>query len=124
MPSVYTSLANSQVHFLALFLVVRSYGIRHASIKDARVGFLVERWGWPSVFWLLFAIGCCLLLLVFFAMEETYRDESVWGPGDGHDPAVEDIDEKAQGTPPVTEEKMLNPFASLVSLIYANFLDI
>lgn len=42
-------------------------------------GFLVERWGWPSVFWLLFVIGCLLLLLVVFAMEETYREESVWG---------------------------------------------
>lgn len=42
-------------------------------------GFLVERWGWRSVFWLLFVIGCLLLLLVVFAMEETYREESVWG---------------------------------------------
>ncbi|ORY98745.1 major facilitator superfamily domain-containing protein [Syncephalastrum racemosum] len=79
-------------------------------------GFLVERWGWPSVFWLLFAIGCCLLLLVFFTMEETYRDESVWGPGDGHDPGVEDIDEKSEGPPAVTEEKILNPLSSLMLL--------
>ncbi|KAI8970481.1 major facilitator superfamily domain-containing protein [Mycotypha africana] len=42
-------------------------------------GYLVERWGWRSVFWLLFVIGCILLLLVFFAMEETYRQESIWG---------------------------------------------
>ncbi|KAI8089220.1 major facilitator superfamily domain-containing protein [Halteromyces radiatus] len=41
-------------------------------------GFLVERWGWRSVFWMLFAIGCVSLLLIVFVMEETYRQETKW----------------------------------------------
>ncbi|CEP09487.1 hypothetical protein [Parasitella parasitica] len=89
-------------------------------------GYLVERWGWRSVFWLLFVFGCILLLLVVFAMEETYREESVWGK---ESKAVTQNDEK-QGTTvtenekleleseqnTVTEPKMMNPFASLALL--------
>lgn len=79
-------------------------------------GYLVERWGWRSVFWLLFVFGCLILLLVFFAMEETYREESVWGK--------EEYAEKKGETTPATldeqltvvESKSMNPLASLVSL--------
>ena len=74
-------------------------------------GFLVERWGWQSVFWLLFVIGCLLLLLVFFTMEETYRDEKVWGKS-----AMIELepDQKSENT--VVEAKMVNPLASLALL--------
>lgn len=70
----------------------------------------MERWGWPSVFWLLFVIGCILLLLVVFVMEETYRDEAVWGKGEyeGYD-----SDEKSEQTA-VVSDKMVNPLAALV----------
>ncbi|KAI8349231.1 major facilitator superfamily domain-containing protein [Choanephora cucurbitarum] len=83
-------------------------------------GFLVERWGWPSVFWLLFCIGCILLLLVFFAMEETYRQESVWGkeskvPGEKEESnAVVNKDTSEENT--MVETKMVNPLASLALL--------
>ncbi|KAI7848170.1 major facilitator superfamily domain-containing protein [Circinella umbellata] len=74
-------------------------------------GFLVERWGWQSVFWLLFVIGCLLLLLVFFTMEETYRDEKIWGKS----AMVEfEPDQKSENT--VVETKMVNPLASLALL--------
>lgn len=75
-------------------------------------GFLVERWGWPSVFWLLFVIGCILLLLVVFTMEETYRDESIWGKEYDANKQF-DPDEKSDNT--VVADKMVNPLASLVS---------
>lgn len=74
-------------------------------------GFLVERWGWPSVFWLLFVIGCILLLLVVFTMEETYRDESIWGKEYDANKQF-DPDEKSDNT--VVADKMVNPLASLV----------
>ncbi|RCH77940.1 hypothetical protein CU098_002304, partial [Rhizopus stolonifer] len=86
-------------------------------------GFLVERWGWQSVFWLLFCFGCILLLLVFFAMEETYRQESIWGK-ESKATALEDI-ETDKITPPVQdvseqntmiESKMINPLSSLALL--------
>lgn len=95
-------------------------------------GYLVERWGWRSVFWLLFVFGCVLLALVVFAMEETYREESVWGKDSkavinkneqDHDEekmpsyAVaenEQLDGSEQNT--VTETGMMNPLASLALL--------
>ncbi|KAI8150206.1 major facilitator superfamily domain-containing protein [Fennellomyces sp. T-0311] len=74
-------------------------------------GFLVERWGWQSVFWLLFVLGCLLLLLVVFAMEETYREEKVWGKGT----MVElEPDQKSETT--AVETKMVNPLSSLALL--------
>ncbi|KAI9484326.1 major facilitator superfamily domain-containing protein [Zychaea mexicana] len=74
-------------------------------------GFLVERWGWQSVFWLLFVIGCILLLLVVFVMEETYREEDKWGKNG----MVEiDPDQKTEET--AVESKMVNPLASLALL--------
>ncbi|KAI8646559.1 major facilitator superfamily domain-containing protein [Parasitella parasitica] len=89
-------------------------------------GYLVERWGWRSVFWLLFVFGCILLALVVFAMEETYREESVWGK---ESKAVTRSDEKQDSTVTenekleieseqntVAEAKMMNPFASLALL--------
>lgn len=83
-------------------------------------GFLVERWGWPSVFWLLFVIGCILLLLVVFTMEETYRDESIWGKEYDANKQF-DPDEKSDNT--VVADKMVNPLASLVSFgIYPEFM--
>ncbi|ORX52678.1 MFS general substrate transporter [Hesseltinella vesiculosa] len=60
-------------------------------------GYLVERWDWPSVFWLLFVIGCLLLLMVVFLMEETYRDEGRWN--------------KAENV--VKKDEPINPLASL-----------
>lgn len=75
-------------------------------------GFLVERWGWPSVFWLLFVIGCILLLLVVFTMEETYRDESIWGKEYDANKQF-DPDEKSDNT--VVADKMVNPLSALVS---------
>lgn len=78
-------------------------------------GYLVERWGWRSVFWILFVFGCLLLMLVFFAMEETYREEAVWGKED----YLENKEEKESGdvSEQVTavEKKSMNPLASLVS---------
>ncbi|KAF7732082.1 hypothetical protein EC973_006337 [Apophysomyces ossiformis] len=74
-------------------------------------GFLVERWGWPSVFWLLFMIGCLLLLLVLFAMEETYRDEQVWGRDDGVEAKIESNDSAT-----LTGKTWGNPLASLALL--------
>ena len=83
-------------------------------------GYLVERWGWRSVFWLLFVFGCILLFLVFFAMEETYREESVWGKS-----CLDPVEiEKSEGQDStalsedqtVVESKMMNPFASLALL--------
>ncbi|CDS12234.1 hypothetical protein LRAMOSA04429 [Lichtheimia ramosa] len=76
-------------------------------------GFLVERWGWPSVFWLLFVIGCILLLLVVFTMEETYRDESIWGKEYDANKQF-DPDEKSDNT--VVADKMVNPLSALALL--------
>ncbi|KAI7873618.1 major facilitator superfamily domain-containing protein [Mucor mucedo] len=76
-------------------------------------GYLVERWGWRSVFWLLFVFGCILLLLVFFAMEETYREESVWGK-DGTEET--NINEKQETDSTIVETKRMNPLASLALL--------
>ncbi|KAI8060588.1 major facilitator superfamily domain-containing protein [Gongronella butleri] len=66
-------------------------------------GFLVEQWDWPSVFWMLFVIGCILLLLIAFTMEETYRDEARWNalPGDDEKPVA---------------KRTMNPLASLALL--------
>ncbi|GAA5815154.1 hypothetical protein MFLAVUS_008660 [Mucor flavus] len=78
-------------------------------------GYLVERWGWRSVFWLLFVFGCILLLLVFFAMEETYREESVWGK-EASDPSQKTVpatDQKNETESTVIEVKRMNPLASL-----------
>ncbi|KAI8391126.1 major facilitator superfamily domain-containing protein [Radiomyces spectabilis] len=75
-------------------------------------GYLVERWGWRSVFWLLFVIGCLLLLLIIFAMEETYRDEKVWGKHGGL--KEKEPDEKSDET--AIDQKMINPLASLALL--------
>ncbi|KAG1115396.1 hypothetical protein G6F42_013948 [Rhizopus arrhizus] len=96
-------------------------------------GYLVERWGWRSVFWLLFVFGCILLALVVFAMEETYREESIWGKeskaisdsknedvGNEKQPSLvlndeqQQVDTSEQNT--MTEVKMMNPFASLALL--------
>ncbi|EPB81186.1 hypothetical protein HMPREF1544_12108 [Mucor circinelloides 1006PhL] len=96
-------------------------------------GYLVERWGWRSVFWLLFVFGCILLALVVFAMEETYREESIWGkeskavidsknedadnekqPNLVSDNEQLQVDTSEQNT--MTETKMMNPFASLALL--------
>lgn len=84
-------------------------------------GYLVERWGWRSVFWLLFVFGCILLLLVFFAMEETYREESVWGkssldPVEGEKAEIESAADAASSEDrTVVESKVMNPLASLVN---------
>ncbi|GAA5802913.1 hypothetical protein HPULCUR_008388 [Helicostylum pulchrum] len=79
-------------------------------------GYLVERWGWRSVFWLMFVFGCILLLLVFFAMEETYREETVWGK-EASDPSETTVpttlDQKNETESTVIEVKRMNPFASL-----------
>jgi MFS family permease len=103
-------------------------------------GYLVERWGWRSVFWLLFAFGCVLLLLVVFAMEETYREESVWGKESASNDSLEkvvNVDQEEQEEKTVTipspegdetetativssktetASKMMNPLASLALL--------
>lgn len=92
-------------------------------------GYLVERWGWRSVFWLLFVFGCILLALVLFAMEETYREESVWGKESKAIEKNEDQDDEKRSNPvdendqldtseqnTMTESKMMNPFASLALL--------
>ena len=71
-------------------------------------GFLVERWGWRSVFWLLFVIGCLLLLLVLFTMEETYRDKKVWNKN-----VVVELESDKKSEITVVEMKMVNPLASL-----------
>lgn len=87
-------------------------------------GYLVERWGWRSVFWLLFVFGCILLLLVVFAMEETYREEAVWGKESSKE-QIEDVDEnpishvidnKNETASTVVESKRMNPLASLALL--------
>ncbi|KAI7905292.1 major facilitator superfamily domain-containing protein [Cokeromyces recurvatus] len=91
-------------------------------------GYLVERWGWRSVFWLLFVLGCILLLLVFFVMEETYREESVWGKEcktvdnyiDNEKTqrmsvaADQELASSEQNT--IVESKMMNPLSSLALL--------
>lgn len=92
-------------------------------------GYLVERWGWRSVFWLLFVFGCILLAMVVFAMEETYREESVWGKESKAIEKNKDQDDEKRSNPvdesdqldiseqnTVTESKMMNPFASLALL--------
>ncbi|KAI9342730.1 major facilitator superfamily domain-containing protein [Pilaira anomala] len=87
-------------------------------------GYLVERWGWRSVFWLLFVFGCILLLLVVFTMEETYREEAVWGKESSKE-QIEDVDEnpishvidnKNETASTVVESKRMNPLASLALL--------
>ncbi|KAI8989946.1 major facilitator superfamily domain-containing protein [Pilobolus umbonatus] len=84
-------------------------------------GYLVERWGWRSVFWLLFVFGCILLLLVVFAMEETYREEAVWGKeciygkdnGSEKRISVDDQMETLSQAKTTTQSGMMNPLASL-----------
>jgi MFS family permease len=113
-------------------------------------GYLVERWGWRSVFWLLFVFGCLLLLLVVFAMEETYREESVWGKEcktaavDLQEASIDNehctaaITGEQQGNEKriaeitgehldvseqntIVESKMMNPLASLVKIMLTHF---
>lgn len=92
-------------------------------------GYLVERWGWRSVFWLLFVFGCILLLMVFFAMEETYRQESVWGKSsldsmEGEKAEIESVgDAPSSEDRTVVESKVMNPLASLVKQIQITIID-
>ncbi|PHZ14777.1 MFS general substrate transporter [Rhizopus microsporus ATCC 52813] len=79
-------------------------------------GYLVERWGWRSVFWLLFVFGCLILLLIFFAMEETYREESVWGKEEYTEKKGETIPATLDEQLTVVESKTMNPLASLALL--------
>ncbi|KAG1462865.1 hypothetical protein G6F46_003942 [Rhizopus delemar] len=82
-------------------------------------GYLVERWGWRSVFWILFVFGCLLLALVFFAMEETYREESIWGKEDYVEKTNEkeelDVGNRSEQVTAV-ETPTMNPLASLALL--------
>ncbi|KAI8339108.1 major facilitator superfamily domain-containing protein [Chlamydoabsidia padenii] len=75
-------------------------------------GLLIERWGWRSVFWMLFAIGCLSLLLIFLVMEETYRDETRWNT-DKEDTAMND---KASSTETIGTPKTMNPLSALALL--------
>ncbi|KAI9481026.1 MAG: major facilitator superfamily domain-containing protein [Benjaminiella poitrasii] len=89
-------------------------------------GYLVERWGWQSVFWLLFVFGCILLALVFFVMEETYREESTWGkeskaiinhfPEEEKTTSTEDPDMILSEQNTIVETKMMNPLSALTLL--------
>ncbi|CAO3631137.1 unnamed protein product [Cunninghamella blakesleeana] len=81
-------------------------------------GFLVERWGWRSVFWLLFAMGCVLLLIIVFAMEETYRDEDRWNKNIDDSGMESNSDQKSTSSEnQVTKKsKSLNPLAPLALL--------
>ncbi|CAO3601373.1 unnamed protein product [Absidia cylindrospora] len=82
-------------------------------------GFLVERWGWQSVFWMLFIIGCLSLALILFVMEETYRDENKWN-AIKDDKENDDTDvEQEKGLSNETlvlSTRTMNPLASLALL--------
>jgi len=41
-------------------------------------GFLTEAGGWEAIFWLLFALGAAMVVVMFFFMEESYRDEELY----------------------------------------------
>jgi hypothetical protein len=41
-------------------------------------GFLTEAGGWEAIFWLLFALGAAMVTIMFFFMEESYRDEELY----------------------------------------------
>ncbi|GAB5585232.1 hypothetical protein Unana1_00132 [Umbelopsis nana] len=41
-------------------------------------GFLTEAGGWEAIFWLLFALGAAMVVVMFFFMEESYRDEDLY----------------------------------------------
>ncbi|KAI8584583.1 hypothetical protein K450DRAFT_217006 [Umbelopsis ramanniana AG] len=41
-------------------------------------GFLTEAGGWEAIFWLLFALGAAMAVVMFFFMEESFRDEELY----------------------------------------------
>ncbi|CAO3592564.1 unnamed protein product [Absidia cylindrospora] len=79
-------------------------------------GFLVERWGWRSVFWMLFAIGCLSLVLVLFVMEETYREEKKWNASKEDSDLDIGQDKTPSNETVAPSAKTMNPLASLVLL--------
>ncbi|ORZ20437.1 major facilitator superfamily domain-containing protein [Absidia repens] len=79
-------------------------------------GFLVERWGWRSVFWMLFAIGCLSLALVLFVMEETYREEKKWNTSKEDSDLDIGQDNASSNETVAPPRKTMNPLASLVLL--------
>ncbi|CAO3629707.1 unnamed protein product [Cunninghamella echinulata] len=79
-------------------------------------GFLVERWGWRSVFWLLFVMGCLLLVSIIFVMEETYRVEDFWNKTIDDSGMESNNDQRSIPSEKTVAKKSLNPFAPLLLL--------
>ena len=79
-------------------------------------GFLTEAGGWQAIFWLLFALGAAMAVIMFFLMEESYRDEELYAkPQDiklGDEAGTPDTDEL---TITFKRSKTMNLLAPLVS---------
>lgn len=86
-------------------------------------GFLTEAGGWEAIFWLLFALGAFMVVVMFFFMEESYRDESYYNQTvekdgeEGEEIGLEDIGKAGDSdnqTITVVKSKKMNLLAPLV----------
>lgn len=77
---------------------------------------MTEAGGWEAIFWLLFALGAAMVVVMFFFMEESYRDEELYTK---KEEAEIDQSGKVTGsddaTITCTKSKKMNLLAPLVS---------
>lgn len=81
-------------------------------------GFLTEAGGWEAIFWLLFALGATMVVVMFFFMEESYRDEELYSKTEDVNESKEDEQcESDDITITYTKSKKMNLLAPLVSAL-------
>ncbi|KAK9718044.1 hypothetical protein K7432_005773 [Basidiobolus ranarum] len=67
-------------------------------------GFLTEAFGWRATFWFCGILAFVILVLMFFALPETYRQESRWGPTANSN--IESTDEHGGDTTVISETQL------------------